>query len=100
MKKFFNGVLTTYDPSNYNGHIHYHPSTFGKRNGGLNFYVSLGDRFGSDINYINMLCFNAAYGPEIIAFNHVYTVIPKDKNDRSVLVKADSEMILNYLGLC
>lgn len=97
-KKYIYGVRTFYNPSNYTGHIHYHTKFLNSKFGALNYRVSLSDRFDPRLNTIDFLCFNVSGEQEIIGFNRLDTFIPKDRNDKSVLMKADKEAIIRYLN--
>jgi len=75
----------------YNGLHHYHPT-----GGGMDFSINPIDRFKPN-DWINLLTFNMPYGPEVIGFNLFNTYIPENRKEKTRLVKADEEQILEYL---
>ncbi len=75
----------------FDGVQHYHPW-----GGSGNYSVSRLDRNLPE-GWINLLTFNTGGRPEIIAYNIRYTYIPKDREDKSVLVKATPQQIMEYL---
>ena len=82
----------------FNGVHHYHP-TRGKNIESLwscNYAISDIDRLLPP-NLINFITFNTPHGPEIIAYNRVYTYIPTD-DSKTHLKKASFMDILRYLN--
>lgn len=75
----------------YRGFHHYHPS-----GGAYSFEVSIFDRTIL-LDFINLLSFNRASGPEIVGYNYQHTYIPADKS-KTRLVKATPEEIMAYLS--
>lgn len=75
----------------YNGVHHYHP-----KGNGMDFSINAIDRF-KPWGWINLLTFNMPYGPEVIGFNLLNTYIPENRMNKTKLVKADKNQILEYL---
>jgi hypothetical protein len=81
----------------YKGTQHYHPDIRTGIFSHSNYWINNYDRATSKIDSINLLTFNTSQGPEVIAHNQRYTYIPKNMNDKSVLIKANRRQILEYL---
>lgn len=82
----------------YNGALHYHPPSekFDDLES-ANYAVSAADKVVSPLNWIGFITFNSISGTEIIGYTHINTYIP-EKRDKSVLVKAGRDEIMEYLG--
>ena len=76
----------------FNG-VHHSHNQFG---GAANYPIHNGDRY-LPANWINLLTFNTQEGPEVIAYNRLHTYIPKNKDDKTHLVKASVKDIMKYL---
>jgi hypothetical protein len=82
----------------YNGTHHYHPAFKHEHYYPINYRINDFDRVLNRINNISIITFNTPHGADIVAFNHNFVYIPKDKNDKSILIKADKNKVLEYLS--
>jgi len=83
------------DNNGYNGMHHYY-SHFFSIPASMSFAVSPKDR-QTPLNWMNLITFNSAKGPEVIAYNRRFTYIPADSSKR-LLVRATHSEIRDYLG--
>ncbi|MGV8171255.1 MAG: hypothetical protein ACP5OA_01005 [Candidatus Woesearchaeota archaeon] len=83
----------------YNGSHHNHPTRFSKYTAPFHYSIVLNYRAINKVNSINLLTFRNGDDVEVIAYNKNYTYIPKDKNNKSILIKANHKKILEYLRL-
>jgi hypothetical protein len=81
----------------FNGAHHYHPPIFTKYLAARNYHINTNDKSSSIPHPFELLSFKTIRGPELIAFNRKDVFIPKDRKDKSYLVKATSEDIKKYL---
>ena len=98
-KRTWNGTLFDNNKLNeYDGTIHFHPNHFTKYLAAIDYNIGIEDRGTAKINSINLITFNTSNGIEVIAHNKKYMYIPKNRNDKSILIKADHNQILEYLS--
>lgn len=82
-----------YFEQGFNGQMHFHPPQWKLE--GVDYAVNIPDRTGPP-GQLNLLTFNIAGEPEIIAFNKRHTYIPINSSKRE-LVKASPKEIMEYL---
>jgi len=97
-KRTWNGLLFDYNKLlGYDGTLHFHPNHLTKYLAAIDYNIGIEDRGTAKINSINLITFNTSHGTEIIAHNKNFMYIPKNRNDKSNLIKADHNQILEYL---
>jgi hypothetical protein len=81
----------------YQGRHHYHPNILTRLFSAQNYSINTIDRITSTTGIIHLLSFNNIHKePEIIGYDKKYTYIPKNKDDKSVLIRATHKDILEY----
>lgn len=86
------------DINQYGGDHHFHTTSLpNKWMNAMSYSVNSSDRCSIN-NWLRLITFTLPEGPEIIGLNRQFTYIPKEKDNKTVLVRADHKEIFQYLA--